>query len=257
MAERMLLVLDLDETLVHATAARLSYAHHHQVGPYLLYQRPGLVTFLQEVAEDFQLGVWTSSSPAYAGAVCSLIFPDPSVLQFIWASDRCTLTRNFESGLADKAKPLRKLKRRGYDLARTVVVDDSPEKHTRNYGNLVQVAPFTGRQDDDELTLLTAYLRHLSTQRDIRSIEKRQWRKRMTLGLTLSPPTGASHGRQYNRYPAPSRMDCEPPPTAPASGEPSMDPLTPSAASTILGGQLGLRFNDSVKLVEVTPDPPP
>jgi RNA polymerase II subunit A small phosphatase-like protein len=71
------------------------------------------------------------------------------------------------------------VERRGYDLARLLFVDDSPEKHTRKYGNLVPVAPFTGKQDDDELEVLTRYLKQLSTQPDVRRIEKRQWRKRM------------------------------------------------------------------------------
>jgi hypothetical protein len=89
------------------------------------------------------------------------------------------LDRNFEIDTWDKAKPLRKLKRRGYNLARLLFVDDSPEKHTRNYGNLVQIAPFRGNQDDDELAVLVRYLKQLSTEQDVRAIEKRQWRERM------------------------------------------------------------------------------
>ena len=172
MTEPMLLVLDLDETLVHATETSLSHPHDHEVGAYKLYRRPGLNAFVQEVSTVFRLAVWTSSSPAYARAVCSLIFPDPGKLEFIWAGDRCTMTMNLDTGLFDKAKPLHKLKRRGYDLTRVLVVDDSPEKHTRNYGNLVQVAPFMGRQDDRELALLAPYLRRLSAESNIRSIRE-------------------------------------------------------------------------------------
>jgi carboxy-terminal domain RNA polymerase II polypeptide A small phosphatase len=179
MDERLLLVLDLDETLVHATETPLAHACHHEIVPYFLYKRPGLAEFISQVSETFRLGVWTSSSPAYAQAVCALIFPDSDVLEFVWASDRCTLTRNFEIDTWDKAKPLRKLKRRGYNLARLLFVDDSPEKHTRNYGNLVQIAPFRGNQDDDELAVLVRYLKQLSTEQDVRAIEKRQWRERM------------------------------------------------------------------------------
>jgi RNA polymerase II subunit A small phosphatase-like protein len=95
------------------------------------------------------------------------------------ASDRCTPTRNFETDSWCHAKPLKKLKRRGYDLARVLVVDDSPEKLTRNYGNLVQVSPFLGDSNDDELQDLSRYLTELASLLDVRPVEKRQWRRRL------------------------------------------------------------------------------
>src|SRR5688572_23717435 len=137
MDERLLLVLDLDETLIHASESRLSQAADYELPPYFIYRRPGLAEFLSAVSPAFRLAVWTSSSPAYARAVCPLIFPDLQRLEFVWARDRCTPTRAFDTDSWCDAKPLKKLKRRGYDLDRVVVVDDSPEKHTRNYGNLV------------------------------------------------------------------------------------------------------------------------
>jgi len=95
MEDRPLLVLDLDETLVHATEVPLSSEPHHEVPPYFLYLRPGLATFLQHVSELFRLAVWTSSSPAYAQAVCPKVFSKAEKLEFVWARDRCTSTRNF------------------------------------------------------------------------------------------------------------------------------------------------------------------
>jgi len=57
-----------------------------------------------------------------------------------------------------------------------LVVDDSPEKHTRNYGNLVRVSPFLGDADDDELPRLAAYLSSIRAESDVRTLEKRSWR---------------------------------------------------------------------------------
>jgi RNA polymerase II subunit A small phosphatase-like protein len=179
MEEKALLVLDLDETLVHATEVPGDFEPQHEVPPYFLYLRPGLSEFLAQVSGLFRLAVWTSSSPAYASAVCPLVFSEAQSLEFVWASDRCTPTRNFENDSWCSAKPLKKLKRRGYDLARVLVVDDSPEKHTRNYGNLIQVAPFTGNPNDDELAHLAAYLTKFAALPDVRTIEKRHWRRRL------------------------------------------------------------------------------
>jgi RNA polymerase II subunit A small phosphatase-like protein len=177
--ERLLLVLDLDETLMHATERPLLHAADHELPPYFLYRRPGLTEFIDTVSSGFRLAVWTSSSPGYARAVCQWIFPDPNRLEFVWASDRCTPTRDFDTDSWCQAKPLKKLKRLGYDLNRVLVVDDSPEKHTRNYGNLVQVAPFLGDPDDNELSHLAMYLTRLAAEPNVRRLEKRFWRRRL------------------------------------------------------------------------------
>jgi RNA polymerase II subunit A small phosphatase-like protein len=182
MDDRPLLVLDLDETLLHARELPLPIEAQFQVPPYYVYLRPGLVGFLGRIAQDFRMAVWTSSSPSYAEAICELILPPPARLEFIWAGDRCTPTRNIETDTWCHAKPLRKLEQRGYDLARVLVIDDSPEKHTRNYGNLVQVTPFFGDPADDELAHLAPYLGELARAGDVRTVEKRSWRSRINSG---------------------------------------------------------------------------
>ena len=81
--DRMLLVLDLDETLLHATETPLAHEAPHMVPPYFLYLRPGLSEFVKQASTLFRLAVWTSSSPAYARAVCPLIFQDTAPLEFV------------------------------------------------------------------------------------------------------------------------------------------------------------------------------
>ena len=51
----ILLILDLDETLIHATAGRLALPPDFAAGPYSVYKRPGLAAFLETVARDYQL----------------------------------------------------------------------------------------------------------------------------------------------------------------------------------------------------------
>ena len=73
-------------------------------------------------------------------------------------------------------KKLDKLKRKQYSLKRILIVDDSPEKCTTNYGNAIYPNPYFGDTDDKELLYLSDYLLQLKDATDVRSIEKRGWR---------------------------------------------------------------------------------
>jgi TFIIF-interacting CTD phosphatase-like protein len=179
MTSKHLLILDLDETLVFADESPLAWEPDFVLPPYSGYFRPGLSEFVRRVGQHYDLAVWTSSSSEYAHRVCALVFADPSSLAFVWARDRCTPERNFDTDTWTHAKRLKKLRRKGYDLRRVLMVDDSPEKHSRNYGNLVAVKPFFGDRDDRELSHLAPYLVALSVVDNVRAIEKRTWARRV------------------------------------------------------------------------------
>jgi RNA polymerase II subunit A small phosphatase-like protein len=81
----------------------------------------------------------------------------------------------------DYVKVLKKLRRRGYDLNRVLIVDDTPAKAKRNYGNVIYPSEYQGQVHDNELVLLLAYLLQLKDIKNVRSIEKRDWRSRLNL----------------------------------------------------------------------------
>ena len=56
-----LLVLDIDETLIFASDRSLSRPADF-VGPYHVYKRPHLDTFLKSCLAWFDVGIWTASS---------------------------------------------------------------------------------------------------------------------------------------------------------------------------------------------------
>lgn len=165
---RILLILDLDETLLFATDHPIGIEPAHRVFDYDVHWRPGLQTFVQQVSKLFRLAVWTSSSSDYADTVCDLIFRDVKQVEFVWARDRCTRTLDYTSEPYHRPEPyyakrLGKLRKYGYDLQRVLVVDDTLEKHAKNYGNLIAVKSFEGDPTDDELVLLAVYLEELAT----------------------------------------------------------------------------------------------
>ena len=72
---------------------------------------------------------------------------------------------------------MKKLRRYGYELDHVIAIDDSPEKHMRNYGNLIRVEPWFGDSGDDQLAHLAEYVSWLSTHDDVRRVDKRGWSK--------------------------------------------------------------------------------
>ena len=182
-----LLILDLDETLIYATETPLMQRSDFLVYTYHVYKRPYLDTFLATCLDWFDVAVWTSSGAEYAAKVVNTIFPDPQALAFVWASDRCSTVYNYNYDLIDgdypqyySRKPLKKVKRRGYDLASVIAIDDTPRKWEKSYGNLITVKPFVGDESDRELEHLLIYLNTLRNTENIRSIEKRGWRDQVS-----------------------------------------------------------------------------
>jgi RNA polymerase II subunit A small phosphatase-like protein len=124
------------------------------------------------------VGVWTSAGNIYAEAIVSEVFGTRKPA-FVWCSDRCTHRRIVELDEPVSLKRLSKLKSLGYSLERIIAIDDSPEKHSDNYGNLIQVSEFLGDPNDVDLRLLRLYLENIADAGNVRVLEKRGWRARI------------------------------------------------------------------------------
>ncbi|WP_367209606.1 NIF family HAD-type phosphatase [Sphingobacterium sp. R2] len=171
-----LLVLDLDETLLYATKDKLQQREDFVVGPYYVYVRPNLAYFLSELVGDFKLAIWSSADDTYVHELVDKIKPDAVDFEFIWGRSRTTKKRISVTDEYYYVKRLSKVKRKGFSLERTLIIDDTAEKSMLNYGNAIQIAEFTGNANDDELLLLASYLKQLKNVRNVRQIEKRYWR---------------------------------------------------------------------------------
>lgn len=181
-----LLILDLDETLVHANEDPLPIGAGWRIGPYHVYKRPHVDTFLSSMAPLYRLAAWTSSGIDYAAELIPKVFAGYQ-LEFAWDTTRCTVRTNIETGDRYRLKNLKKVFRRGYDKHRTLIVDDTPEKVAKQYGNHIQIREFTGDMADCELRLLALYLHHIHDNPDFRSLDKRGWRSQATGPLSAAP----------------------------------------------------------------------
>ncbi|RKH56484.1 phosphoprotein phosphatase [Corallococcus aberystwythensis] len=187
--DSILLVLDLDETLVHSSEKPLAREADFQVLGHFVHVRPHLEPFLRECASRFRLAIWSAGTDPYVAAIVKRIVPPELELDFVWGRSRCTYAVDKagvqRDGFLDLdahygwVKKLRKLKRHGYRLERVLMVDDSPSKCVHNHGNAIYVREYEGQDPDTELLDLSRYLATLADVDNVRCIEKRNWRKQL------------------------------------------------------------------------------
>lgn len=187
--DKLLLILDLDETLIHATASPPNEDWDFEYDKYKVYKRPHLKQFLISAKEHFKVAVWSSASDDYVDGIVNAIFPENYPLEFVWARSKCTKQFGLKSiddyGYSDSyehmhyTKILKKVKRHGYaNLNKILMVDDTPHKLKYNYGNAIYVSEFSGSKQDEELLHLMKYLLLLKDVENVRAIEKRNWRRK-------------------------------------------------------------------------------
>jgi TFIIF-interacting CTD phosphatase-like protein len=187
-----LLIFDLDETLVLATAKRLAREPDFEVGPYGVYKRPYVDELIAFCAAHFKIAVWTSSTENYAAGVVRQLFAHDEKLELVYARKKCV--QRFDPEVQDYffIKDLRKVKPRGFALTDIIILDDTPQKLMRNYGNLVRVTEWTGDEADRELQHVQALLLDLKAEPNIRAIEKRGWLRKYA-PAHFHPEPGSDH----------------------------------------------------------------
>jgi TFIIF-interacting CTD phosphatase-like protein len=177
--DKILLILDLDETLIHATETKLEINHNFKYLDYFIYKRPFLNEFLIDISKIFKLAIWSSADDKYVSDIVELIKPNEVEFEFIWGRSRCTMKRDYTLDKYIQEKRLKKIKKQGYTLEKSLIVDDSPEKTKDNFGNAIYVDPFEGEINDNELVLLSDFLQSLSNVNNVRRIEKRGWKNKI------------------------------------------------------------------------------
>lgn len=176
MSNKKLLILDLDETLIHSVEKPLERKPDFSFDIFHTYKRPFLEKFLKFCFEYFEVAVWTSATNSYALEILKNILNQNQIPTFVWTRNRCTLSFDEELRESFLTKKMWKVKRKGYDLTKVVVIDDRPEQWRSSYGNLIRVKEYLGEKEDNELRLLTKYLEKIKDVEDVRQIEKRGWR---------------------------------------------------------------------------------
>merc|ERR1712046_32821 len=158
------LVIDLDETLVHAKWT-LDEACDHEVEfswegerkRAFIRVRPGCAEFLQSLAEDYELIVFTASSQPYCEAVVRAIDPT-GLISHKLSREHCTIYNGIYK------KDLRRL---GRPLDQCIIVDDRPEVYSWQRENAVPVDCWKGDKTDRDLVLKMAVLKQVAKAHNV------------------------------------------------------------------------------------------
>nr|XP_003214992.1 PREDICTED: carboxy-terminal domain RNA polymerase II polypeptide A small phosphatase 1 [Anolis carolinensis] len=168
-ANKICVVIDLDETLVHSSFKPVNNADFiipveidgvmHQV--YVL-KRPHVDEFLRRMGELFECVLFTASLAKYADPVADLLDK--------WGAFRYRLFR--ESCVFHRGNYVKDLSRLGRDLTRIIIVDNSPASYVFHPDNAVPVASWFDNMADMELLDLLPFFERLSKVDDVYTVLK-------------------------------------------------------------------------------------
>ena len=175
----MVVVLDLDECLVHSRAAMAGegVSEHsfvfetddHQPQLVHVTLRPYLQEFLREVTSRYETCVFTAGQERYASPLLDIL--DPTGTMFSHRFFPKDLS--YHGGLKCNVKDLRAaFSQKGvtFDPRRVVLVDNSRINFALNPSNGIPIVDFVGDRNDSELKDLVHVLRELEEFRDVRPV---------------------------------------------------------------------------------------
>ncbi|CAK9168003.1 unnamed protein product, partial [Ilex paraguariensis] len=162
------LVLDLDETLVHSTLeycndADFTFSVVFNMKEHTVYvkQRPYLRTFLERVAEKFEIAIFTASQSIYAKQLLDILDPDGKIISRRAYRESCI----FSDG--NYTKDLTIL---GVDLAKVAIIDNSPQVFQLQVNNGIPIRSWFDDPSDCALISLLPFLGTLVDADDVRPI---------------------------------------------------------------------------------------
>lgn len=165
---RKTLVLDLDETLVHSSLdgdGIPDFTFNVHIGPIshvvAVRKRPHLQVFLETVALQYEVVVFTASQQVYAEQLLDVLDPTRRLIKHRIYRDSCVFW---------EGNYLKDLTSLGRDLAHTLIIDNSPQAFGFQLDNGVPILSWYDDDQDTELLKLLPFLEELVDSDDVRPI---------------------------------------------------------------------------------------
>jgi len=177
-------VLDLDNTLIcaeyqtefpfgedGAKEKALKFRFHDMDGYYIVFERPGVQEFLDELFDLYNVSVWTAASKDYAIFIIKeVILKDKKrKLDYAMFSHHCDISKDLYN---KNSKDLRLIHKtfgiEGHNKSNTVIIDDLPEVYKSQPSCCIPVKAFeffdSGSYNDVELKKILQSIRKMADQ---------------------------------------------------------------------------------------------
>ncbi len=127
---KRLLVLDIDETLLHSTYEDLKREPDFFFKERRVYLRPHLQEFMRFCFNNYDVAIWTAAKADYARFVLKKISVDLKIFKFIWTRKHCQKITKW-NGFMNQEFYLKDLNNIiGYDTTEILIIDDTPQNVT-------------------------------------------------------------------------------------------------------------------------------
>ncbi len=181
---KLWVVLDVDECLIHSNFCTVGAGkryHQMEARPdtvsqvntvfidmddgeaVLVNQRPGLINFLEALADEFNVAAFTAGEESYASRVLDAIDPDNRIFSKRLFRQHCHAAKG---GIF--VKDLRCVEE--LELSRAVLVDNSPLSFIFQPNNGILVSSWFDDAEDSALNSVLQLLRYLAIEDDVRPV---------------------------------------------------------------------------------------
>ena len=176
---KKLLILDLDETLVHSSFKPLGIDHDNKIIKpdiflkilfdnkyYNLYvlTRPYINEFLKEMSKLFIIYIFTASIKEYANPLLNEIDKNNIISRRLFR-DSCTITKD--------GKYIKNLNNLNFNLKDVILLDNNPISYSYNKANGIPIKSWHNDKNDKELIKIGNFLTFISSVNDVRNYIQR------------------------------------------------------------------------------------
>jgi hypothetical protein len=190
MSDKINILLDLDQTLISAESTSdynfkknksksKKFTFYDMDGYYIVFERPDLQSFLDDLFANFNVSIWTAASKDYALFIIDKIIlqnkPERK-LDWVFFSYHCDISKKMKKGSKSLEMLWDVYEIPGYNKNNTFILDDYDEVYNTQPNNCIIAKAFefedSDSNQDDFLKQLSEKLKDFKKNKSVDSINK-------------------------------------------------------------------------------------